>query len=164
MLPDETKRSALIRLTENEKAVLRRRLAPQTAKEMAADLRISPHAVEKRLKMARTKLGVSSSLAAARLLAEAEQRYQTLGPEQSDITSHSNPPQANVIAQLKTGLRHRYLIGGLVMVGALVLAALVVQSASPPNRDAATPTAQAIRAWWKPACASRCPRRRCGGR
>ena len=48
---------ALARLTENEKICLRRRLLPQTAKEMAIDLGISPHAVEKRLKMARAKLG-----------------------------------------------------------------------------------------------------------
>ena len=148
MRPDETTRSALDRLTENEKTVLRRRLAPQTAKEMAADLSISPHAVEKRLKMARTKLGVSSSLAAARLLADSEQRYQALGPQQSDISSHSNPPQADPAAKPETGLWHRYLLGGFAMIGAFVLTALVAQSTSAPNRDAAaatpTPPAQAI--------------------
>lgn len=139
MRPDEPKRSALDRLTENEKAVLRRRLAPQTAKEMAADLGISPHAVEKRLKMARTKLGVSSSLAAARLLADFEQRYQPLGPQESDIPSHLNPPQADMTAQPKTGLRHLYLLGGFAMIGALILTALVAQGVSAPNRDAAAP-------------------------
>jgi DNA-binding CsgD family transcriptional regulator len=69
---DEPGKIALARLTANEKECLRRRLLPQTAKEMASDLGISPHAVEKRLKMARAKLGVSSSLAAARLLAASE--------------------------------------------------------------------------------------------
>jgi DNA-binding CsgD family transcriptional regulator len=44
--------AAIARLTDNEKECLRRRLRPQTAKEMAIDLGISPYAVEKRLKMA----------------------------------------------------------------------------------------------------------------
>lgn len=52
---DDAARAALARLTLNEKECLRRRLLHQTAKEMALDLGISPHAVEKRLKMARTK-------------------------------------------------------------------------------------------------------------
>ena len=76
--------AALARLTDNEKECLRRRLQQQTAKEMALDLGVSPHAVEKRLKMARTKLGLSSSLEAARLLAASE-GYQRTGPQARDI-------------------------------------------------------------------------------
>lgn len=72
------------RLTDNEKQCLRRRLLSQTAKEMAIDLGISPHAVEKRLKMARTKLGLSSSLEAARLLAAVEGYQQTI-PRRPDL-------------------------------------------------------------------------------
>ncbi len=79
---------ALGRLTENEKDVLRRWMMPQTAKEIALDLGISPHAVEKRLRMARAKLGVSSSLQAARLLAASE-GYQKLVPHKSDLFSAS---------------------------------------------------------------------------
>lgn len=81
---DERTRAALSRLTENERACLVRRLSHQTAKEMAIELGISPHAVEKRLKMARTKLGVSSSLEAARLL-EASERYGRTGPQAPDL-------------------------------------------------------------------------------
>ncbi len=77
---------AIARLTENEKECLRRRLLPQTAKEMAIDLGISPHAVEKRLKMARAKLCQSSSLTAARMLAAAE-GYQSLVSGSSDLSS-----------------------------------------------------------------------------
>ncbi|WP_137681000.1 helix-turn-helix domain-containing protein [Aurantiacibacter suaedae] len=62
----------LARLTEREKVCLREWLQHKSAKEIAADLQISHHAVEKRLKMARTKLGTTSSLQAARLLNEAE--------------------------------------------------------------------------------------------
>ncbi|HSG35077.1 MAG TPA: sigma factor-like helix-turn-helix DNA-binding protein, partial [Sphingomonadaceae bacterium] len=77
---DEAMSAALERLTDNEKICLRRRLSHQTAKEMALDLGISPHAVEKRLKMARAKLGLSSSLEAARVLADWE-RYGHSGPQ-----------------------------------------------------------------------------------
>src|SRR5690606_31064289 len=81
---DTRMQEALARLTDNEKECLRRRLRQQTAKEMALDLGISPHAVEKRLKMARAKLGLSSSLEAARLLVASE-RYQRTGPEAADL-------------------------------------------------------------------------------
>jgi len=75
---------ALARLTDNEKECLRRRLRQQTAKEMALELGVSPHAVEKRLKMARTKLGLSSSLEAARLVVASE-GYQRTGPQAPDL-------------------------------------------------------------------------------
>src|SRR6187402_2224262 len=78
--------AALARLTDNEKECLRRRLQQQTAKEMALELGVSPHAVERRLKMARTKLGLSSSLEAARLLAASE-GYQQTGPQASELGS-----------------------------------------------------------------------------
>jgi DNA-binding CsgD family transcriptional regulator len=81
---DARMQAALARLTDNEKECLRRRLQQQTAKEMALDLGISPHAVEKRLKMARAKLGLSSSLEAARLL-ETSEGYQQTGPHPADL-------------------------------------------------------------------------------
>lgn len=80
----EDRLAALERLTDREKDCLRRLLRHQTAKEMAIDMGVSPHAIEKRLKMARTKLGVSSSLQASRLLAATE-GYQTTVPQPSDL-------------------------------------------------------------------------------
>ena len=65
-------RNSLSRLTEREKVCLRQWLQHKSAKEIAADLGISHHAVEKRLKMARIRLGAASSLEAARMLVEAE--------------------------------------------------------------------------------------------
>ncbi|RYD65850.1 MAG: hypothetical protein EOP58_06660, partial [Sphingomonadales bacterium] len=65
-------------LTEREKICLRQWLQHKTAKHIAADLGISHHAVEKRLKIARIKLGTTSSLDAALLLREAEQSDQTV--------------------------------------------------------------------------------------
>src|SRR5690349_23764900 len=110
--------SALARLTDNEKECLRRRLQQQTAKEMALELGVSPHAVEKRLKMARTKLGLSSSLEAARLLTATE-AYQRTGPQAADV------PFARRASEKR---HHRpLLLGGLVMT--LVAAAIIAIAA-----------------------------------
>ncbi len=62
----------LARLTERERECLRQWLQHKSAKEIAIDLGISHHAVEKRLKMARMKLDAASSLQAARMLGAAE--------------------------------------------------------------------------------------------
>ena len=69
---DESTRAAILRVTKAERECLKRCLSHQTAKQMALDLGISPHAVEKRLKMARAKLGLSSSLEAAKLVESLE--------------------------------------------------------------------------------------------
>jgi DNA-binding CsgD family transcriptional regulator len=121
-LPMET--GAIARLTEREKDCLRRWLAHQTAKEIALDLGISPHGVEKRLKMARAKLGLSSSLEAARLLAATEE-YQRTGPQAVDLPSV--PPAS------EKRFDQPLILGGLVMI--LVTAALIAlaaQSSSAP--------------------------------
>jgi DNA-binding CsgD family transcriptional regulator len=82
---DENTRAAVLRLTTAERECLKRCLNYQTAKQMALDLGVSPHAVEKRLKMARTKLGLSSSLEAAKLV-ESLDRSGRPGPDASDLT------------------------------------------------------------------------------
>lgn len=81
---DENMRAAILRLTTAERECLERCLHHQTAKQMALDLGVSPHAVEKRLKMARAKLGLSSSLDAARLV-ESLERSGRLGPRLPDL-------------------------------------------------------------------------------
>jgi DNA-binding CsgD family transcriptional regulator len=131
--------AALARLTANEKECLRRRLLPQTAKEMATDLGISPHAVEKRLKMARAKLGVSSSLAAARLLAGAEQD-QSLVPHIPDLPVDTSQSQSSDVAgSLASVKARRSLPKGLTMIAAICLIALIGQDA-PPLPTAPAPT------------------------
>ncbi len=127
MEPDERTTAAPARLTDNEKECLRRRLLPQTAKEMALDLGISPHAVEKRLKMARAKLGVSSSLEAARLLAGAE-GYQSLVPRTSDLLPHALPGEAGAaVVPLSAVAVHTLPLQGLLMITLLTLLAFVAQ-------------------------------------
>jgi DNA-binding CsgD family transcriptional regulator len=81
---DDNMRAAILRLTAGERECLKRCLDHQTAKEMALDLRVSPHAVEKRLKMARAKLGMSSSPEAAKLVAAAD-TSQRLVPQSINL-------------------------------------------------------------------------------
>jgi DNA-binding CsgD family transcriptional regulator len=115
---DARMQAALARLTDNEKECLRRRLRQQTAKEMALELGVSPHAVEKRLKMARAKLGLSSSLEAARLLAASE-GYQRAGPYPADLASAVSKGESR---------RGRFALGVLSMtVVAAILIAFVAQ-------------------------------------
>lgn len=111
----------IARLTEREKEVLRAWLAHKSAKEIAIDLGITHHAVEKRLKMARTKLGAASSREAARMLARTE------GYDQA-VTGSPDLPQP---AGLPPPWRHRPLvIGGLAMLTLTVLG-LALAAATP---------------------------------
>jgi DNA-binding CsgD family transcriptional regulator len=113
--------TAVSRLTENEKVCLRRWLEHKTAKEIALDLGISHHAVEKRLKMARTKLDVATSLEAARALADAEGYDRPVtGP--ADL---SPPPDPRKPWQLPT-----IILGAVAMIFSLVLA-LALAPANP---------------------------------
>ncbi len=111
---DEKTRAALGRLSAGERECLERRLHHQTAKEIALELGVSPHAVEKRLKMARTKLGLSSSLHVARLLAAAGE-YQQTGPQTLYLPSAP--------AATEKRLDRPLILGGFVMI--LVTAAII---------------------------------------
>ena len=113
-------REPLSRLTEREKVCLRQWLQHKSAKEIAADLGISHHAVEKRLKMARTKLGATSSLEAARLLGGAEGYGQTVAST-PDLVSNARPLQPVVTRNAIVG------VAIMILVGAIILA-LVSQS------------------------------------
>ncbi|MBO9518696.1 MAG: helix-turn-helix transcriptional regulator [Porphyrobacter sp.] len=143
---DETTRAAILRLTKAERECLKRCLNHQTAKQMALDLGISPHAVEKRLKMARAKLGLSSSLEAAKLV-ESLERSGRLVPHSSDLPSNNTrPDQDGSVAapRNETGWirRHRvYVVSGamLMSVSAAVALILGVQSAGVVEGPASPP-------------------------
>lgn len=129
---DESMRAAILRLTIAERECLQRRLRHQTAKEMALDLGISPHAVEKRLKMARAKLGLSSSLEAAKLVQWAEQ-YGQLGPGASDLSSENVGPDGggSVAAPRNetrrfTRRRQVYMVSGAMLMSIFAAAALMI--------------------------------------
>lgn len=122
------------RLTMREKEVLRAWLDHKSAKEIAIDLGITHHAVEKRLKMARTKLGAASSLEAARMLAAAEGYGQT-GPAAPDL------PQSP--APLPSRRYQPVLLGGIAMSLAIVFAlALALALPGDPPPEVAPPPAQ----------------------
>ncbi|MFL6725852.1 MAG: helix-turn-helix transcriptional regulator [Sphingomicrobium sp.] len=107
-------RGSLSRLTEREKVCLRQWLQHKSAKEIAADLGISHHAVEKRLKMARTKLGATSSLEAARLLGEAEGYGQAV-PQSPDLVSDALPLHSAFTRLSVLGVAIMILVGAIVL-------------------------------------------------
>lgn len=61
------------KLTEPQRACLRRVYQLQTSKDIARELGISPHTVDQRLRVAARTLGVATRIEAARLLANYEQ-------------------------------------------------------------------------------------------
>ncbi|MBB3032643.1 EF-hand domain-containing protein [Alteriqipengyuania lutimaris] len=74
----DAQNAAIARLTAKERECLRLWLEHKTAKQIALELGVSHHAVEKRLKMARAKLDVATSLDAARVFAQAEGYNRTV--------------------------------------------------------------------------------------
>ena len=128
---DERTMAALGRLTEREKDCLRRWMRHQTAKEMALELGVTPHAVEKRLKMARAKLGASNSLDAARLLA-IQERYDWTGPHLPDL----GRPDTKIKQRPTTTI-----VLGIIAMGFLAVTsiAILVTSAAPGTNALMSP-------------------------
>lgn len=107
-----TTSETISRLTSREKEVLRAWLDHKSAKEIALDLGITHHAVEKRLKMARIKLDAASSLEAARMLAGAEGYGQAV----------TAPPDLRSSTDPRPSWRPRTLVlGGIAMLTLAVL-------------------------------------------
>jgi DNA-binding CsgD family transcriptional regulator len=115
---DDKTRAALGRLTAGEKECLERRLQHQTAKEIALELGVSPHAVEKRLKMARAKLGLSSSLDAARLVAASERDQQTV-PQTPDLATGPSAADTWPVRPLVIGAAAMSLATAVLIIFAL---------------------------------------------
>jgi DNA-binding CsgD family transcriptional regulator len=132
-------RDSLSRLTEREKVCLRQWLRHKSAKEIAADLGISHHAVEKRLKMARTKLGATSSLEAARMLGEAEGYGQAV-TQSPDLVSDALPLHSAFTRLTVLG------VAIMILVGAIVLGLLLQPSAfsQAANKQPAGPPAERV--------------------
>jgi DNA-binding CsgD family transcriptional regulator len=144
---DEGTRAAILRLTVAERDCLKRCLDHQTAKQMAIDLGISAHAVEKRLKMARAKLGLSSSLEAARLV-EALERSGRLGPGASDLPSgDAKPDEGGSVAAPRNETaritqRHLpYVVSGAILVSILIAAVLMWVQSPGVTEGQASPSA-----------------------
>lgn len=122
---DERTKAAILRLTTAERECLKRCLNHQTAKQMALELGISPHAVEKRLKMARAKLGLSSSLEAAKLVDSLEISGR-LVPHSSDLPlgNPATDEDGSGFAWLRC--RRVYVVLGAALVSVLVTVAMII--------------------------------------
>lgn len=136
--PDQQTAAAIARLTPKERECLERWLNHATAKEIALDLGVSHHAVEKRLKSARTKLGVATSLDAARMLAE---------PGSYGRTAYGSPDLAMTEPDEDTGRtakvgnsvrRNRWIIIGAT--GMIIFAAALTLATGGTADQAATAT------------------------
>lgn len=79
------------RLSERQEQCLRRVLEFKSAKEIARDLGISQHAVEKHLRVVREKFSVDSTADAARIFAAMEERKDFPPYGSSDL-----PPELHV--------------------------------------------------------------------
>jgi DNA-binding CsgD family transcriptional regulator len=135
-------RASVSRLTEREKVCLRQWLQHKSAKEIAADLGISHHAVEKRLKMARTKLGATSSLQAARMLGEAEGYGQTV-PQSPDLVPDALPLHSVSTRLAVLGVAIMILVGAIVL-GLLLQPAAFSQASN--NQPLAPPAERVLTA------------------
>ena len=131
----------LSRLTEREKVCLRQWLQHKSAKEIAADLGISHHAVEKRLKMARTKLGATSSLAAARMLDEAEGYGQAVA-QSPDLVFDALPRHSAFPRLAVLGVVIMFLVAAIVL-GLLVQPATFSHA---PNNQPVGPSGEQVAA------------------
>lgn len=108
-------------LTEKEKETLRLIVRGHDAKSMARELSLSVHTINERLRIARRKLGVTSSREAGRLLLESEGGDpQNLADKELGDASPPSPGNQWLI-----GPRRARLFGGIVMS---VLAILLVLS------------------------------------
>ena len=128
--------AAVARLTPKERECLDRWLGHATAKQMALELGITHHAVEKRLKSARAKLGVTTTLEAARLLAAAE-GYGPTASQSSEVApvepggqqeKAASPPAYRV-------RRRSFVIAGATVMSLIIFAAFALGGQSQPQGD-----------------------------
>ncbi len=111
------------RLTAREKEALRGWLDHKTAKQIALEIGVSHYAVEKRLKAARLKLGVNSSLEAARLLAAQEGSGET--------ASYSAEVVGDAVGAHRPGPINRVLgVAAMLAISAAAILAFAQQATS----------------------------------
>lgn len=118
-------------LSEREKETLRLLLKGHDAKSIAVALGLSVHTVNERLREARRKLGVGSSRAAARLLAQMEaQSPNFLGDMELGgvaATARGGEPGAST-RRRRVGHWTAWLSGGLAIMLAIVAAAAIAMA------------------------------------
>lgn len=131
------------RLSEREREVLRLLAQGHEIKSIAASLGLSTHAVNERLRGARGKLGVSSSRAAARLLAVQEGGHRFSVDKKSGVGVRAGrDDDENVQVRPAVALRAAWssVIVGVVMF-LIVVATLGVWTLSESESSPADPAA-----------------------
>lgn len=116
-------------LTSAERECLVLVLDHLTAKEIAIEVGITHHAVEKRLKRAREKLGAQSSIEAARWCAAYYESSVYCPPDLAPSASLTNPPSHP--ARPAPRLRRNAMISAIVL-GLAAVTTIGVHSASTP--------------------------------
>ncbi|TPG22622.1 LuxR family transcriptional regulator [Sphingomonas koreensis] len=122
------------RLTERERAVLRLLATGHDAKSIAAQLDVSVHAVNERLRKARQKLGVASSREAARRLLAEEAQHNSVVDEKIDLGDEAPASRGGNGCDRRAAGRSRlavYWIGAIVMLF-LVATAIAFWTQRPP--------------------------------
>ena len=120
-------------LTRREREVLEGILDHRTAKEMAIEHGVSHHAIEKRLKRARLKLGASTSLEAARLHRDRYGRSVCQTPDLAathEATEKGSSPN-------RRSLRSRSIAIMIVAILAIAGAIVASQNNAAPAESAA---------------------------
>jgi len=113
-------------LTEREKEALRLLATGHDAKSVASLLGLSVHTVNERLRNARRKLGLSSSRAAARRLAQAERDQPKLfGDKEFGDAETGGGVRGLGYSQNRRDPFSAWRIGGLLAMLSLIVAALI---------------------------------------
>lgn len=133
-------------LTDKEKEALRLLLAGHDTKSSAAQLDLSVHTINDRLRNARRKLGVSSSREAARILGDAEgappQNPAHTSFGMADTTDETDTADLNINRPTEP-FGFTWLAGGMLIMSILIAAAMVsvVYFADDGSAVSSTPTA-----------------------
>ncbi len=88
---DLTESHPLADLTDKQREVLDRLIEHKTSKEIARELRISPHTVDQRIQFAKEKLGASTRSEAAVLYRRLVEAYERMTYENSGVARPMPP-------------------------------------------------------------------------
>ncbi|WAT19375.1 DUF4019 domain-containing protein [Aurantiacibacter sp. MUD11] len=138
----------LAELTDKEKEALRLLLGGHDAKSSAAELGLSVHTINDRLRSARRKLGVGSSREAARILGDAEgSTPQIHAPKQLGMGAGGTDEQLSGQSKQRRAILRRigWLAGGIAVIALITAATMMVftPASEEPSQEVAAEIASA---------------------
>lgn len=131
-------------MSEREKETLRLLLRGHDAKSAAAALGLSVHTINEYLREARRKLGVTSSREAARRLGDAERGDESFGDMNLGV-AHRTPDVGSVAGRHPAGRPLGWLIGGMTVMLAIVVALALAMVSQKGADSSATPVSASTR-------------------